>query len=59
MKTTAEYARDRRKRLVDSGRCGSCMAKRNKYDWLCDECAEKHRERQRRATEKGKESGKC
>src|SRR5687767_4551695 len=47
-------AKDRRKKLVESGRCGFCGAQRNQFKWLCDECARKHRERQRAAYVPGK-----
>lgn len=42
-------ARNRRLRQerVASGLCGYCSRPRNLHDWLCDECADRHRERQR------------
>jgi len=43
----AEYTRALRKNAVKNGRCGYCGAIRNRYKWLCDACAEDHREKQR------------
>lgn len=38
----------RRAKLVSEGLCGWCSAKRNLYAWLCDACAETHRNKQRK-----------
>lgn len=43
----AEYNRARRRNLVKRGQCGYCAAKLGRYKWLCDDCAEDHREKQR------------
>ena len=37
----------RRRRLVAAGRCCQCGAPRCEFESMCDECARKHRERQR------------
>lgn len=42
-----EYQRARRRSLVKRGLCGYCRRKLGRFKWLCDDCAEEHRERQR------------
>ena len=39
---------DRRREEVAKGNCGHCYRPRNRFKFLCDDCATKHRERQRR-----------
>ena len=43
----AEYMRAYRKNRVAKGVCGYCSAKLGRYKWLCDDCADQHREKQR------------
>ena len=42
--------RKRRRKLVTNGLCGLCGRIRNLWEFLCDGCAEKHRDRQRAKT---------
>lgn len=44
---TSRYRANR----VAAGLCGYCGATRNQYKWLCDACAEKHRNKQRAKTQ--------
>jgi hypothetical protein len=37
----------KRHKQVSRGMCGWCGKKRNKFAWLCDNCAAIHREKQR------------
>jgi hypothetical protein len=39
--------KERRQHEVAAGNCGHCFQPRGRYKFLCDECARKHRERQR------------
>ncbi len=55
MLMSADYHRRRRLRLVAEGKCGHCGKPRGRFAWLCDGCAERHRERQRRKAEKRRE----
>jgi hypothetical protein len=41
------YAAYRREMLVADGMCGQCGRPRRRRGWLCNDCAARHRERQR------------
>lgn len=43
----ARYYREYRAARVKSGTCGWCANKLGRFKWLCDDCAKKHRDRQR------------
>jgi hypothetical protein len=38
---------EKRRLLVESGLCGYCAKPRRFFKWLCDDCATKHRLKQR------------
>lgn len=39
---------ERRRQKVEQGLCAFCQNRRNLWAFMCDVCADKHRERQRR-----------
>jgi ribosomal protein L34E len=48
LKDSATRSREYRKKRIENGKCGFCGRPRQSLKWLRDECARRHREKQRK-----------